>query len=268
MQSFKLSQSELETYQKDGFLVRSSVFSNEEISALAKATEDATLQAHALKNKGHTYILDGKRFIDYKSITVQYEPGEMDHKIKVIEPVHSLAPLLEELIKDHRIVHPMYSILGTENISLWTDKLNLKEAKGSGFGWHQDSPYWVHDCDHVDSLPNVFVAFDEATRTNGCLRIIPGSHKNGCLPGKDDGTQLGGFYTSEDVFDEADAVELEIPAGSLVFFDPHSIHGSNANTTIKARRAMVITYQPSAQPSLKSKETYPINAQLSHYRHR
>ncbi|MFT5211985.1 MAG: phytanoyl-CoA hydroxylase [Flavobacterium sp.] len=265
MQSFKLSQSELETYRKHGFLVRSSVFTNQEIIALAKATDEATQQAHALKNKGHIYILDGKRFIDYKSITVQYEPGEMDHNIKVIEPVHSLAPLLAELIKDYRIVHPIYSILDTENISLWTDKLNLKEAKGSGFGWHQDSPYWVHDCDHVDSLPNVFVTFDDATKANGCLRIIRGSHKNGCLPGKNDGTQLGGFYTSEDVFDEADAVDLEAPAGSLVFFDPHSIHGSNTNTSMNKRRAMVITYQPSDQPSLKSKVIYPIKAQVGSY---
>jgi ectoine hydroxylase-related dioxygenase (phytanoyl-CoA dioxygenase family) len=265
MQSSRLSQDELETYQKDGFLVRSSVFSKAEISALASAAVEAAERAHELKNKGHTYILDGKRFIDYQSITVQYEPFEMDQNIKVIEPVHSLAENLVQLINDSRIVHPICSILDTEEVSLWTDKLNLKQPKGSGFGWHQDSPYWIHDCDHVDFLPNVFVTFDDSNSANGCLRIIRGSHKRGCLPGKDDGTQLGGFYTNESMFREADAIDLEVPAGSLVFFDAHAIHGSNPNTSENERKAMIITYQSGYRTSLKSKEIYPIREHLGQY---
>jgi len=47
---------------------------------------------------------------------------------------------------------------------------------------------------------------------------------------------------------------MEAPAGSLVFFDPHSIHGSEPNRSSNPRRAMVLTYQPADYPMLKTGE--------------
>ena len=123
---------------------------------------------------------------------------------------------------------------------------------GVAFGWHQDAPYWIHDSDHVDKLPNVMVMFDDATCSNGCFRVIDGSHKAGCLPGCDDGRQLAGFYTHPDAFDEDAQVLIECPAGSVVFFDPHIVHGSGVNASVLPRRAMIITYQPSGFATLKS----------------
>jgi ectoine hydroxylase-related dioxygenase (phytanoyl-CoA dioxygenase family) len=51
--------------------------------------------------------------------------------------------------------------------------------------------------------------------------VIRGSHANGCLPGTDNGTQLGGFFTDHSCFDEKDAVPMEVDAGSLIFFNAH-----------------------------------------------
>ena len=149
----------------------------------------------------------------------------------------------------------MRDIIGTDEIAVWTNKLNLKRPReGSGFGWHQDSPYWIHDSDNVDLLPNVMVALDDADSGNGCFQVIRGSHTCGCLPGTDDGSQLGGFFTDPDRFDLADAVAMEVPAGSLIFFDPHIVHGSGPNASDKARRALVLTYQPGGRPTLKSRQ--------------
>ena len=96
------------------------------------------------------------------------------------------------------------------------------------------------------------VAFDDASEANGCLRVVRGSHRQGCLPGTSDGTQLGGFFTSPDHFDEAQQVALEVPAGSLIFFSPHAVHGSQPNQSARPRRAIVLTYQPGDQPMLKN----------------
>ena len=93
-------------------------------------------------------------------------------------------------------------------------------------------------------LPNVMVMFDDAARSNGCLRVIDGSHRAGCLPGCDDGRQLAGFYTHPDAFDEDAQVLIECPAGSVVFFDPHIVHGSGVNASGSPRRAIIITLQP------------------------
>ncbi len=194
--SFKLTSAEARRYEHDGFLVRKNVFDMGEIARLRQAAERAANLAHELSEEGRTYILDGKRFVDSGYVTIQFEHAASSEAIRVIEPVHQLDSGLEALIDDPRMVEPMRQLVGSENIALWTDKLNLKRPyEGSGFGWHQDSPYWLHDSTHVDLLPNVLLAFDDATEANGCLRVIRGSHTRGCLPGISDGSQLGGFYT-------------------------------------------------------------------------
>lgn len=258
----RLSEEEFRHYRAQGFLVRESQFDTLEVKALVSAVEAAAATALArsedLKN-ARPYVLDGKRFVDLDHITVQFEPPPFDPAIKVIEPVCELHPRLDTLLDDPRLTDPIRGILGSEAIGLWTNKLNLKRPRaGSGFGWHQDSPYWIHDCEHVDLLPNVMVVLDAASRVNGCFEVIRGSHREGCLPGTDDGTQLGGFYTDPRRFDLASAVALEVPAGSLVFFDPHIVHGSAPNTSDQPRRALVITYQPADHPTLKSRRIHNI----------
>ena len=250
---YQLSGTELRHYREEGFLIRPAVFQGDELAGLIDAVEAAVSRAHGEVPGGKTYFLDGRRFVDVDAMTVQYEHQPGSETIKVIEPAHHLDTRLDQLVRDPRITQPVRDIIGASEIGIWTNKLNLKRGEeGTGFGWHQDSPYWVHDCQHVDLLPNVYLAFDEATRDNGCLKVIRRSHLQGCLPGTDNGTQLGGFYTDPNCFDESDEVLLEAPAGSLVFFDPHTIHGSEPNRTTGARRAMVMTYQPAGFPTLKT----------------
>jgi hypothetical protein len=248
-----LTSEELTAYRRDGFLIRRRIFSGEEVALFQQAAERAAARAVELCDEGSTYILDGKRFVDIGHLTVQFEHSPGSQTVKVIEPVHELEAVFDRLVEDSRLVQPMRQLVGSSEVALWTDKLNLKRPReGSAFGWHQDSPYWIHDCDHVDRLPNVLIAFDDASVENGCFRVIRGSHTRGCLPGTADGTQLGGFYTDPGCFDEADQVAMEVPAGSVVFFDAHAIHGSLPNQSDQPRRALVLTYQPAGYPQLKS----------------
>jgi len=250
-----LNTEELACYARDGFVVRESVYANEELKVLQNATENAARNALLKVERGKTYMLDGKRFVDIDGMTVQFEHALHSNTPRVIEPVAGLDPTLSALLHDPRLVEPMRQLVGTADVAIWTNKLNLKRPReGSGFGWHQDSPYWIHDCAHVDQLPNVMLAFDTATEDNGCLRVIPGSHLGGCLQGTDDGTSLGGFFTSPTSFDETRQISLTVAAGSLIFFSPHLVHGSQPNHSDEPRRAIIVTYQPAGQPMLKTGE--------------
>lgn len=251
--SQELSPEERDSYLVTGYLVRESVFSEHELVALRDAAENACEMAREKAASGRTYYLDQKRFVDIGHLTVQFEHQPDSDQVRVIEPVHELHASFDRLIDDPRLVMPMQSILGQHALSLWTAKLNLKPAHtGSGFGWHQDSPYWIHDSQHVDLLPNVMVTFDDATIDNGCLQVINGSHMRGCLPGTDNGTQLGGFFTDPNAYDLRHAVPMAVPAGSIIFFSPHAVHGSGPNTSDRPRRAIILTYQPAGFPALKS----------------
>jgi len=146
----------------------------------------------------------------------------------------------------------MRGLVGSERVSLFTDKINLKRPReGSGFRWHQDSPYWNHACNHVDQLPNVMLALDDATQENGCFRVIRASHVKGSLPGLEGQGTLGPLFTDPRYFDEADQVPVEMPAGSLAFFSPHTVHGSEPNRSDQPRRALILTYQPAGHKMFK-----------------
>jgi hypothetical protein len=255
-----LTEGEARAWREDGFFLRPACFDADELAVLRDAAETAARTAAArVRDQGRTYFLDGKRFVDVGHVTVQFEHSPGSETIRVIEPVAELEPRLEALVEDPRLTEPVRGLLGTRDLALWTDKLNLKRAgEGSGFGWHQDAPYWTHACAHPDRLPNVYVALDAADAANGCLRVVRGSHRAGALPWTDDGTQLGGFYTDPARVDRSREVLLEVPAGSLVFFDPWLVHGSGPNGSATARRALVVTYQPGGHPTLKARRLRPV----------
>jgi hypothetical protein len=216
--SYFLSDHEKLQYKNDGYILRENQFSSTEIDIFRNFFETTVSKAHSIAGEGKEYFLDEKRFVDIDYLTLQFEPEPHEDFLKVIEPAHSLNSDLEKIIADRKLTDPIRSILSLDEVSLWTDKLNLKRPKiGSGFGWHQDSPYWIHDSEDVDTLPNVYICLDDAD-------------------------------------DIDDAVDLIASAGSLIFFNQHIVHGSKPNQSNQERRAYIVTYQPKNRAMLKSGE--------------
>ena len=260
----ELTDEERRRYREDGFFARAAVFGADDLESLRAAAERvAQIAKHAALVKrdpleradqpgGDEYRIDGNRYVDAADATVQYEHAVGSETIRVIEPFHHLDPVFEAFVADQRLVVPLCGVLESDQIALWTDKLNLKRPReGSGFRWHQDSPYWSHACSHCDQLPNVMITLDDADRANGCFRVIRGSHAKGFLPGIHDGTELGPLFTDPESFDEGEQWLAELPAGSLVVFSAHTVHGSQPNDSDRARRAIVLTYQPPDHPMFK-----------------
>jgi len=259
----RLEEAERGRYQRDGFFVREAVFGETDLEAFRAAAERvaegaATASLCVEREVGSAtdaksaYEIDGNRYVETATATVQFEHVPGSRTIRVIEPFHHLDPIFEALVADPRIVTPVCDVLGQDRVALWTDKINLKRAReGSGFRWHQDSPYWSHVCKHCDQLPNVMITLDDADRENGCFRLVPGSHRSGFLPGTQDGTRLGPLFTDPTAFDAEKQWLAEVPAGSLVVFDSHMVHGSEPNRSDRARRAIVLTYQPADHPMFK-----------------
>jgi len=245
-----IAPAERAAWREQGFFFRAAAFAPAELAELRAAAEAVVRAAEAaVGGSTERYAIDGNRYVEVRigdaRATVQLEHAEDSRTLRVIEPFHSLHAAFERLVDDPRIVEPVRELVGAERVALFTDKLNLKRPReGSRFEWHQDSPYWAHFCSHLDRLPNVLLALDDADLANGCFRLIAGSHRRGMLPGRAGDGVLGPLFTRPDQFDECDAVAAALPAGSLVFFSPHSVHGSLPNRSERARRALVLTYQP------------------------
>jgi len=249
----RLDARERAAYAEEGFFVRLSAFGPDEVEALRAAAERVAARAEAGRAApDERYAIDGNVYLEAGGATIQLEHAPDSETLRVIEPFHHLDPQLDALMDDPRLVEPMRGLVGSERVALYTDKLNLKRPhEGSGFRWHQDSPYWHHFCAHLDRLPNVMVALDDADEGNGCFRVVRGSHRRGCLPGLRDEGALGPLFTDPAGFDLSAQVPLAMPAGSLAFFSPHAVHGSEPNRSSRARRALVVTYQPAGHPMFK-----------------
>lgn len=251
-----LSPAELGAYAQDGFVMRARVFSAAEVVELRDAAEQVVRAAEGALGSASAYAIDGNDYAEARigelETTLQLEHAPSSRTLRVIEPFCALHPRFEALLDDARLVEPMRALIGTSEVALFTDKLNLKRAReGSRFAWHQDAPYWAHFCAHLDQLPNVLITLDDAHEGNGCFRVIRGSHKRGLLPGRTGEGRLGPLFTHPSAFDASAQVPAVLPAGSAVFFSPHTVHGSEPNRSDEPRRAIVLTYQPAGKRMFK-----------------
>ncbi|SAK91943.1 phytanoyl-CoA dioxygenase [Caballeronia arationis] len=123
------------------------------------------------------------------------------------------------------------------NILFHYSKLNMKGPRvGSVVEWHQDFSYYPHT--NADLL-SALVFLDDASTQNGCLRVVPGSHRGG-LRSHD----VDGFFRGKvQGIDEASAVNIEVPAGSVVFLHCLTLHASARNESNLPRRTFLPAYR-------------------------
>ena len=133
------------------------------------------------------------------------------------------------------------------DIEFLSDKVVYKSADtGYGSPWHQDWPYWkgAHKL-------SVWVALEPATKENGCLKLLPGSHK--AVAEHDGAAKEGegfGHRLAEDAIDETLAVSAPCEPGDAVFFHDLTLHASHPNTSGQDRYAWIITYRNAAEEDL------------------
>jgi len=135
-------------------------------------------------------------------------------------------------------------LLGPD-IICWGAHVFCKSAgDGLEVPWHQDGQYWP-----IRPLATctVWIALDDSTPENGCLRVIPGSHRDRtCFHHRlDERPDLAiEQRVTEDQFDEAAAADVVLEAGQMSIHDVYMIHGSRANRSPRRRAGLAIRYMP------------------------
>jgi ectoine hydroxylase len=142
-----------------------------------------------------------------------------------------------------RIITAAQALL-REDVYHWHSKIMRKEAKiGGAWEWHQDYGYWYGDKCPYPRLISCMVALDRATKENGCLQVIPGSHLAGRLNHGQTGNQAGADPERvAGLLERLPAVHCEMAPGSALFFHCNLLHSSEANTSDYPRRAYICCY--------------------------
>jgi len=135
-------------------------------------------------------------------------------------------------------------VLGPDVI-LWGSQVFCKPARtGRTIPWHQDGQYWpirpIATC-------SVWIALDDATPGNGCMRYVPGSHASGSLFAhrRREGEDLVLFEEVDPAaHDLAGARDDALDAGQFSLHDVFLIHGSEANRSDRRRAGFVVRFMP------------------------
>jgi phytanoyl-CoA hydroxylase len=164
------------------------------------------------------------------------------HVRRIFDPV-ARHPAFLDLVQNPRILDAVENLIGPD-IQLHHTKLNLKPpASGNArFEWHQDYPFFPHT--NYD-LVAVAVHIDESTEENGCLRVIPGSHKLGPLEHRfsADGAFSSQIRDQSVIPDESRWVNATSPAGGVEMHHCNMLHSSTANRGTRPRSAVIIQYR-------------------------
>ncbi len=152
--------------------------------------------------------------------------------------------LLDYLLHEN-VLNIVESILGPD-IGLWSSHFISKEPfKGRRTPWHEDSAYWAGKFDRLDKIVTVWLALDNSTKENGCMGVIPGTHHNGFSDYEeveDKGNNTFPKEIKQGLFNEEDAVWLELKKGQCSLHDARIIHGALPNTSSKRRAGYTMRY--------------------------
>jgi phytanoyl-CoA dioxygenase PhyH len=228
-----LSEAQVRFFVENGYLAVPGLVTMEEVEALRRDTVD---------------LARGK----YSCASLQPLPEEMSDEealrnILCIHQPHFISPVIERHVRHPRICGALSQITAAHlpywdgSVKCMQSMLFVKPPGFQGQAWHQDEIY-IPTRDR--SLIGAWTAMDDATIENGCLYVIPGSHRSGYLyPQRThDNPEEFDFAPESHGFDGAGEIPVQVKTGTVVFFNGYLLHRSFKNRSQTYRRVLVNHY--------------------------
>ena len=219
-----LTQEQIDFYNENGYLGVENVLSEEEVADLRRTTAEFVEKSREVTD--HTDVFD-------------LEPGHTPANPRVRRIKN---PVLHHVVYDRtlrhdRILDIVEQLIGP-GVSHNGHKLNMKYPEfGSPVEWHQDWAFYPYT---NDDLLAVGVAIDDMSLENGCLMVVPGSHKGPTYDHHQNGVFVGAV--TDPNFSSDNAVPVQVKAGGISIHHVRTLHGSAPNNSSKPRRLLLLQY--------------------------
>lgn len=231
-----ISPENVQFYNDYGYLIAPGIVSAEEVDSLKKDTVKIFRGEHG--------TIDG---------LMPVAPDETDadvlKKYVAIHFPHKISPVIKDFLFQEKIVNVLKNVV-SPNVKCMQSMLFVKGPGKAGQAWHQDE-FYIPTRDK--SLIGVWIAIDDASIENGCLWIIPGSHKPGYMMPRVD--NHSNEYADVDTIDvsgykEEEIIPVEVKSGTVVFFHGYLLHSSKRNKTTDNFRTALVNHYMSAESML------------------
>jgi len=229
-----LSQTQKQSWNEKGFILIPNFFPEDKCIEINQTVVDIVRSmAGNSEEFNHAYIDQGH--IGIREMKPSQKIENIEDEMSKVFRLHQ-AGIFNEFIKRDDLLNIVEDILG-ENIDCFLSQFIFKNPGAWGQPWHQDSSYFP-----FDRAPQVgvWLATSAATKENGCLVILPGSHKEVIhehLPDDRPGSNYG--YTEIKDHDFKKEMPLFLNTGDLLLFHSFLMHKSYDNKSNNRRTAMV-----------------------------
>ncbi len=236
-----LTETQLSDFDRDGFVNGGKVLDDAQLEELTSALGEMINRGPG----GYSGVEEGP--VSFKNIS-----GNDERPVWQIVNVWEASEAFQNLIYHSDIVQGISQLTREPNLLVWHDQVQYKPAQyGGATTWHQDAPLWpiIRPMTPVSA----WIPFDDADEKNGCMWMVPGSHKwgnqieflreQGELRTLDEFKKLKEFNTPEEAeTDSVEPVAWPVKRGEVSFHHSLTWHGSPVNQSIRPRRAIAIHY--------------------------
>lgn len=240
---------QVQSYQENGFLVVENFLTSVELDYWRQVTDEAVAQRLASLNPASGQSgpsnaavaeIEANRLKANAADTESYYSQVFTQCIKLADSHTGM----REIMFDPRLGEFVATLAGVDGIRIWHDQALIKPPFGNPTGWHLDNPYWSF------SSPNsisIWMALDDATKDNGCLYYLPGTHKTATYENANIGKNQADLFKVYPEWRKIASVGCPAKAGTAVFHNGLTAHGAGANMTNGQRRAMTCAYMPDGE---------------------
>ena len=222
-----LTTEQIGRYRADGFVALPALLQGEKLQGYVRLFEGLVERARAMGAGGDHFAME-------RGPDGAPRPGVL-HKVQGVAVVE---PRVLDLAREPEVLDPVRSLIGPDLDVFGTKFFPKLPRVGTSTIWHQDNGYFDTNTDRIVTCG---IYLQDADPANGCLRLVPGSHRDATIarhyrvPGR--------MGLTIDV-DESKAVDLACPAGTVVLFSANLYHGANDNRSERSRYSLAWHYLP------------------------
>ena len=223
-----LTEEQLEQFKRSGFVNGGPVLDDETV---------AVLQVEVLR------VIDDRNNAGVpQPVRLSNLSSYDDQPIWQIVNIWEASPAFKALVSNQKIAEMAAQLSGAKELRIWHDQIQYKPKElGGRLHWHQDSPLW-RTLQPKDGQITAWVALDDAEADNGCMYMVPGSHKWGNKQEQINTLPEGSHVPERFEGHTLHFMMCPVKKGHVHFHHSLTWHGSGTNHSNRPRRAIAIHY--------------------------
>ena len=230
-----LNADQIEGFHEDGFLLGDRIFDDDQVEELRRELD------RVIAERSEKPDLSRSRATHIRNLG-----GDPEAPVWQTINVWQASDAFRAVTFHPTIVEEVAQLLNAEELRVWHDQVQYKPSGiGGPTGWHQDSPAWPNIAPKTAQVSS-WVALDDVDESNGCMSMIPGSHKWGVCRDflSRMRSQMRSFRDLPESFEnrELRAVLRPVRKGSVHYHHALTVHGSHHNSSGRKRRAIANHY--------------------------